>query len=839
MRLFLLPVVLALRDLRGGLGALWFVVLQVALAVALMAGVSVLSAGALEALDRVGREAVGGDLSVRLFHVPASEAQRRALRDLGALSVTTEARPVAVAPDGGRALVELKAVDEAYPLYGTLSLVGGGDPRRALAETEGAWGAVVGPELLERLSLTVGDRLRLGTLTVTIRGVLDHEPDRLLRALSLGPRVILSQAALPRTGLVEPGAPIYWYYRLRLPEEADVAAMIATLGARFPDAGWRIVNGREGLPGAERVVHMARALFLLTATAVLLVGGIGIGNAVRRYLAVRLPSAATLKVLGARPRLVFVLFLVQVMAASLVAGLLGAALGLAGAAAALGAAPAWLGGTAEPWQPGALAVAVGVGVLATLAFALPPLIQAAGQRPSEVWRDMGLSPGHGGWWGGAGALVLGLATVGLVGAWSGAPAVTAAVLLAGAVAAWALAGVGRGLAALGRRQARARRGGMRMALANLGRPGAPTVPVTVVLGLALMVVVGIGATGRAALHHMAATLPAAAPDALVLSLPEGDDTALRGRLAALPGVSRVDSVPFLHARISRLKGVPVGEADVPRSVAWAVRGDRGLSWRRRPPPETEITAGAWWPADHAGPPLASVDARVAARLDLSVGDTLTLATPAGPVTATVANLRRVDWTSLDLDFPILLSPPAAPPPHSRVAAIWAAPEALAAVEAVVARAEPTAPVLRLAPILRHLEAAVAQVRTLLAGVAAVTLVSAGLVLAATVLASAGARRREAAILRAVGVAPAQIARASALEFALLGLAVAVLAVPPGAAIGAAVALAVTGTAAIDVALAAVAVGGTVAVMAAVGLLVARDRPGRTLAATLRQSMPAG
>lgn len=835
MRLIPTPVALALRDLRGGLGGLWFVVLQIALAVAMMAAIAGLSGAVLDGLSAVGRTAAGGDLSLRLFHAPATAEQRRFLDTLGTVSETAELRPVVTAPGGARTLVELKAVDAAYPLYGEAALTGGGNLHQALALQNGAWGAVVGAELLEALSLSVGDRLRLGDLSFIVRGVLAHEPDRLLRAFSLGPRVIISRTALRATGLTPPGAPVYFYYRLKLPETASTAAAIERLTDRFPDAGWRIVDGRQGLPGAERTVQLARTLFLLTGVAVLLVGGIGVGNAVRAHLERRLPTAATLKVLGARPRTVFGLFLTQVSAASLLAGLVGGAIGLGLAAAALALAPEWITEAASPWQPEALALSVAVGVLATLAFALRPLAQAAARPPREVWRDAALSRGRGGWRTRLGALGLGVAAVALVGVWTGMPLATVAFLLPCALAAALFAGLGHLVAAAARRLARGRRGPLRVALANLGRPGAPTVPVTVVLGLALTLVVAIGLTGRAAVHHMSATVPAQAPDALALSLPEGDDSALRAQLTAVPGVKRVETVPFLHARISRLNGAPVTEADVPRSVAWAVRGDRGLSWRATPRPGTEIVEGSWWAEDYAGPPRASVDARVAGRLGLSVGDTLTLATPVGPVTATVANLRRMDWTALELDFPILLSPPPEPPPHSRVAAVWAAPQALAAVEDVVAEAVQTAPVLHLAPILERLRATVDQVRALLAGLSAVALVAAALVLTATVLASARARRRDAVILRALGVARGQITRATALEFALLGGAVAAIAVPLGAAAGAAISLGVTEAAAVSLALPMLALGGTVVFMAAVGLLVARGLRRLSLAAELRLS----
>ncbi|EKV30493.1 hypothetical protein C882_4452 [Caenispirillum salinarum AK4] len=837
MRLSFTVCKLAWRDLRGGLGGLWFVVLQIALGVAMMAAVGSLGGAVLDSLTAVGRQAAGGDLSLRLFHAPAMPDQRRLLEGLGTVSEIAELRPVAETADGGRrTLVELKAVDDAWPLYGKAAVTGAASLDQALDRDGGTWGAAVGPDLLEALDLSLGERLRLGNLEVTLRAVVTHEPDRLLRAFSLGPRVIVDKAALADAGLTPPGAPVYWYYRLRLGGETDAGAAIRLLTERQPDAGWRIVDGRQGVPGAERTLDLARTLFLLIAMAVLVAGGLGVGNAVRAHVERRLPTSATLKVLGARPRQVFGMLLAQVLGAAVVASLLGCAAGGGAAALALRRAPDWIIRTAAPWQPEALAMAVAVGVLAAAAFAIRPLAWAAGHRPPEVWRSA-LAPaaGRGGRRAWAAAVATGAVAVGVVAAWTGMPVATAAFLVVCAAAAALFAVAGRGLARLARRLARGRRGAVRMALINIGRPDAPTVPVTVVLGLSLALVTAVGLTGRAALHHMDATLPAEAPDAVVLSVPPEADAALQARLKDVPDVRRVETAPFLHARISRLKGAPVVETDVPRSVAWAVRGDRGLSWRRLPRSGTELAAGTWWAEDHAGPLLASVDARVAGRLDLAVGDALTLATPSGPMTATVANLRRMDLTALDLDFPIILSPPAEPPPHSRIAAVWAPQGALAAAEAAIADVAPDAPVLRMAPVLEALRGTVAQVRALLLGLAGFALGAAALVLAATVLASARARQHDVTILRALGVSQRQVDRVLVLEFAMLGAAVGLLAVPVGTAAGLAVAAAVTTAGdAVDAGLPLAVVGSTVVVMAGVGLILARRLRRVPLAAALRR-----
>lgn len=822
---------LAWRDLRGGVAGLWIVILGVALGTAMMAAVGSLSGGVLDGMRATAREAVGGDLSLRLFHAPATPEQRAVLDTMGRVGETAELRPVASTVTGSaRALVELKAVEGSYPLVGAATVSGAPSLAEALAHRDGRWGAAVSADLLDALTLGIGDRLRLGAAEVAIRAVLEHEPDRAFRAFSLGPRVVIDRRALDATGLAEPGMPVYWYYRLVLPETVRSDAVLRDLERQFPDAGWRIVNAAHGIPGVDRTVHLARTLFLLGSLSILLIGGVGISRALSAHLARRLPVLATLKALGGSPRLLFTAFLVQTLAVVGVALLIGVTTGAVLAAMAVKALPLdWMPETGGAVDPAALLLAGTVGLLAALLCAVPPLARAAETSPAAIWRGAvdGLSPL--GWRTRGAVALLGLALAGLLAAWTGMPLAVAGFLLVAGLVWAAFALLGRGLAGAARRLARGRRAAVRLAVANLGRPGAPTVPVAVALGIGLTLLVAVGVVGRSATGHVAATLPTQTPSVIVLNVPPPDGIGLSKRLSALPGVGRVETAPFLHARISRLNGVAITEADVPRSVGWAVRGDRGLSWRDRPAATDRIVAGSWWPESYAGPPLASLDAQVARRLGLTVGDGLTLALAGGPVTATVANLRRIDWTRLDLDFPVLLSPFPEPPPHSLVAAVWSPPEAVPAVEEAVVRAIPQAPTIRVAEVLDTLGSTVQTVRGLLDGLSAVALGAAAVVLLGAIASSARRRLQEMAILHALGVGRRSMVQAVVLEFVLLGAAVAAVAVPLGWAGGAAVVASLADGAPLPggaVPLAAFL--GTVAAMAAVGAVLVAWLPRRNV-----------
>ncbi|MBP2314400.1 ABC transporter permease [Azospirillum soli] len=820
---------LAWQDLRGGVAGLWIVVLGVALGAAMMAAVGSLSASVLDGMHATARESVGGDLSLRLFHAPATPEQRAFLEAVGTVSETAELRPVAGTVTGSaRTLVELKAIDDKYPLVGTATVSGTASLGDAVARRDDFWGAAVSADLLNALKLDIGDRLRIGATDVVIRATIEHEPDRTFRAFSLGPRVIIDRRALAETGIAEPGAPVYWYYRILLPKQAQPDAVLRELEGRFPDAGWRIVDASHGIPGVERTVQFARTLFLLVSLSILLIGGVGVSRALSAHLARRMPTIAALKAVGGSPRLLFTAFLLQTLSVIAIALLIGTTAGALLATAAARALPLdWLPETASAVQPGAFLLSATAGLLAALLCALPPLARAVGTSPAAIWRSPAGSPRQSLGWQVRGAIaVLGLSLTGVLVAWTGMPFAVAGFLLAAGLAAAGFAVLGHGLALVARRLARGRRPVVRLAIANLGRPGAPTVPVAVALGVGLTVLVAVGVTGTSAVEHVEATLPAEMPSVVFLNVPPQGEESVRKRLSAVPGVHRVETAPFLHARISRVNSVAITEADVPRSVAWAVRGDRGLSWRDRPAATDEIVAGAWWPPGYDGPPLASVDAQVASRLGLAVGDTITLALAGGPVTARVGNLRRIDWTRLDLDFPVVLSPFAEPPPHSLVAAVWSGATVVPAAEAAMREVAPYSPAVRAAEVLSALRSTVDHVRRLLDGLSFVALSAAGVVLLGAIANSVRRRLHEIAILHVLGIGRRPMGQAVVLEFTLLGAAVAAVAVPLGWLGGTAVVVSVTG--------AGTTPGGAIPVAVFLLTIVAMATAGAMLVASLRR-----
>ena len=249
------------------------------------------------------------------------------------MSLAATMRAMARTQDGRTALVEMKAVDAAYPLYGTVTLNPSQPLSDALAQRDGAYGAAADPALLARLDLKPGARITVGAAPIEIRAVLTSEPDKLAGGIGFGPRLLVSEAALRATGLVQPGSVVRWHYRLRLPDNAAgdeaVKAVSAAAQAQLPEAGWEIRSRTSASPALERSVERFTQYLTLVGLTALLVGGVGVANAVKSHLDRRRDVIATLKSLGATGSTVFAIYLTQVVTLALIGALPGLLVGAA------------------------------------------------------------------------------------------------------------------------------------------------------------------------------------------------------------------------------------------------------------------------------------------------------------------------------------------------------------------------------------------------------------------------------------------------------------------------------------------------------------------------------
>ncbi len=771
---------IARADMRGGLGGLRLLAVCVLLGVLALSGVGSLAAAIQKGLTEQGQVLLGGDVEARLTQRLPSAAEQAGLEALGATSRVVQLRAMVTAETGAgagrQALAELRAVDAAWPLVGEAKIAGGGTAATRAAIRRGA---VVAEALAAQLELKPGDVVRLGMARVPVAAILVEEPDRAGAGIAFGPSVLVSPATLEDTGLLQPGTLFRSHTRILLSPGADPAAAVSQLEADFPEAGWRLADRRDGAPGVRRfVTNMGQFLTLVSLTA-LVVAGVGVGNGVAGHLAAKSGAVATLKALGASSRLIALAFGLQVGAVALAAACLGALLGaLVPALVARLAADALPVPPAVGLYPLPLAGAVVAGLLVALAFAAPPLARAAALPAQRLFRGQVER-----WpWPSRPALLVsgtaGLLVV-LMGVFSTAEPLFALGFV-GAVA--ALLGLLLLLAALidlaVRRMPRPRRLLPRLALASLVRPGAQTRQLVVALGLGLSLFSTLAFIETSFGGELRRSVPARAPAFFVVDIPREEAERFR---ASLPPGSELEMVPSLRGPLVAIRGVPVSALENPPQAAWVLNGDRGITWAAEPPPGTEIVAGRWWAADHAGPPLVSMDAEQAALLGLGVGDTITVSVLGVELTATIASLRKIDWQGFGFNFALVFDPAAlAGAPYSFMATVTPPDAAEAGFVRAVTEAFPTVSVVRVKDVLGRVGELVGQLGVAVRASASVAILAGLAVLVGAIAASARARAYDAVVLKALGATRRQLLLAGALEYAALGLVVALVALGLGA-----------------------------------------------------------
>jgi putative ABC transport system permease protein len=773
---------LALRELRGGLKGFGIFLLCIVLGVAAIAAVGGVRGAVLEGIGEQGRPLLGGDIELRLTGelMPSPALDYIAARY--PVSRTATLRSMAAADLDRRATIELKGVDGAYPLYGAVTLSPAMPLSEALAFRDGHWGVTVEPAVLDRTGSKVGDLLRIGNIDYRVSAVTVAEPDKAGDGFTLGARALVADASLQPAGLIQPGSIVRYQYRIKLPPAADLETVKRDLTERFPDAGWRMRDRENGADSIRRFLERLGVFLSLSGLTALLVGGVGVANATAGYLATKREAVATLKSLGAPGGLVFRVYLWQVMLLALV----GVAIGLVAGAAIPFAAIAWLKDMLPvPARPAIYAqpllLAAGYGLLTVLAFAAWPLgkardVPAAGLFRQIVapvagrprWRYVALS-------GGALALLAALALL-----FSDERRFTGWFLLGAAASFVVLWLAGLGLTRLAARLPRPRGTAWRMALANLHRPGAATPNVVLSLGLGLTLLVTVAQITANLSAQIRDGVPPDAPSYYFIDIQPDQIDGFESMVRALPGVAGVDRAPMLRAAITEVNGVRAEDAKVAGDAQWALRGDRGLTYASALPAHNTIVAGTWWPADYHGPPLISFDSRLAQGMNLRVGDTLTFNVMGRSITAAIANLREIDWSGLGMNFSVIFAPGTLEgAPHTHLATVRVDRLHEAGVDRAVARDYPNVTSVRVRDILATVNTLLAQINQAVSAAASAALVAGVVVLAGAMAAGYSERVRDAVVLKVLGARRADIARVYLIEYALMGLMTAMIAMALG------------------------------------------------------------
>ncbi len=780
-----LALTIALRELRAGAGGLAVFVLCIALGVAAVAAIGSLAAAFDKALAQQGRLLIGGDLSFELIHRQTNPDERAALQKLGEISESASFRAMARAEDGKSALVEVKAVDDPYPLYGDVVVLAPKDAGPAWQKP----GVVLAERvLLDRLGLEIGDSLKIGEATMEIGGVLGKQPDRLADRLSYGPKLLMSRDTLAKTGLVQPGSLIRWVYRVKMPgdiavDRKQLVAARKTIEIDFPQSGFAIRDWTDPAPTLRRDAERFTQFINFVGLTALLLGGIGVGNAIQSYMAKKREIIATFKCLGATSRLVLTIYMIQAMLLALIGISIGLVLGALTPAVIstlyTDALPIAL--ATEP-HPIPLIVAGLAGLLTMVLFVLWPLGRASRISPAVLMRahlteesERSALPFA------LGSAAAGLALFVLAIAASDERLVTAAISAGIVVAFVLLLGFGALVQRLAARFRRTKPPAWGLALSSIGAPGSLARAISVSLGLGLGLLIAVALIQHSLLTEIEGHVEIDAPAYYFLDVERDDLKTFQDTAKAIEPDAKLDDAPMLRGRIVALNGVSVDKAEVSPDARWVLSGDRGLTYADAVPGSSTIEEGEWWPKDYAGPPLVSFDGELAEGLGLKLGDTITVNILGRNVEAKIANMRKVDWESLAINFVMVFSPNTLEgAPHRLVTTLelpkGTTPEREAKIIQSLAERFPLVTAIKIGDIVDAAKALLAKLITAIQATAGVTLLIGAAVLAGAVAAGQQRRKYLAVLYKTLGATRGIIIRAELLEFGVLGLATSLLAI---------------------------------------------------------------
>ncbi|HEX3429445.1 MAG TPA: FtsX-like permease family protein [Rhizomicrobium sp.] len=777
---------LARRELRSGFSGFRIFFASLVLGVAAIAAVGSLADALLSGIAEDGRILLGGDVAIELVHRPMAAEELRFAQAHGKISQTASMHAMAYAltngTPGARQLIELKAVDGSYPLYGRVGLSPAVDLQRALLCSADVCGAVAEQSLLERLHIGAGGAIRIGTQRFRISATVTDEPDRLSGGFSLGPHVIISRAALARTGLVTLGSLIEYTTRIRLPLGQSISAFRREAKERFPDAGWQVRDRDHAAPGTDRFIRQLSVFLTLVGLTALAVGGVGAGQAVRAFLDRKREEIAAFKALGAEGGLIFLMFFLQVMAIAALASVTGVAIGatvpflVERFFAREIPVPAHFGLYTMP-----LLLAFAFGALSAAAFAIPPLARAREIAPAGLLRDL-VAP----------ASRRGRLPYLIAAAVAGLLIVALALLVSPSLSfsSWFIACAGGGLVVLAlaaqavrwlfRQLPRTNSPALRLALANITRPGSPSAAVITALGLGLSLLAAVTILDATISGEVRQSLPGTAPTFYFVDIQAADARAFDRTIARFSTARDYRRTPMIRGRIVALKGVPASRAKVASDSKWALNGDRGITYAATPPKDTEIAKGRWWPANYHGPTLISFDADLARGMGLRVGDTMTINVLGREIEGRVANLRNVDFSTGRQNFVLILSPGIIDrAPHSFLATVRVAPRDEDAMYRAVTDRFPAVSTVRVKDVIAQLSAFLGELSFAVRAASLVAILAGLLVLAGAIAAGLRARLYDATVMKVVGATRAQIALAYGFEYALLGALCGLLALAAG------------------------------------------------------------
>ncbi|MEQ1792223.1 MAG: FtsX-like permease family protein, partial [Nitrospiraceae bacterium] len=718
-------------------------------------------------------------------------------------------------PSGAQStqIIELKAIESAYPLYGAIRL----DPAQSLdvllhpdklrCGGHACFGAVVQESLLIRMGLSVGDHFTIGHVRFLITGIVRTEPDRMANAFSLGPRVMITQEGLRAAELIKPGSRVRERYLVKIPPGIPLEPLLTELRSRLATDSVRIFSYRTAQPQLRQFLdQLSRYLGLIGLTA-LFIGGLGVGTSIHAFLRDKLRTIAILKALGADSTIVVSTYVAQTIILGSVGSFAGILLGIglqrilpplmAGLFSSdlldqLGVSSDLSWSSIWPLMKGAT-----LGLLSTLLFTLWPLLKTRDIHPGAIFRqdaeqatvEQQTAPAR--WWvrwgltdrvnvGTAAGIILGLCALSVwqAGSWSIGflflGALSFAILLLFVCAKMFVRLLGwmplpRVLS-------------LRYAVGNVVRPGGQAAGITVAIGIGAMMIVTVTLVEQALLHQVQDSRPADAPTFFFIDIQPDQAPEFVSLVHRQIGEVTPELTPLVRSRLHAINGHSVtaeegiqkdekrSEGKEERGKQWYLTREYVLTFLEQLPKDNRLVKGEWWkPGQVFSTPHVSVEEEAAIHLGLDIGSFVELDIQGTILQAEVSSIRKVEWGNFSTNFYMIFSPGALEgAPFTYVATVRVSPDQEVPLQQAVVAAFPNVSAIHIGDVLDSFARVLDRLSLAIRAVALFCVVAGWLVMAAALAATRYRRLYESVILKALGATRGLIGRAFAIEYVLLG-----------------------------------------------------------------------
>ena len=774
---------MALRELRASWRRLMFFFLCVAVGVGGIVTLRSLIQNVRVALTAEARSLTAGDVYIRTDQSLADETRAAIDARLSELegvdrteTIDTTTMVRLLNPDSVRTrVVELRGVQSEFPFYGRFEL---GTGQSYSFELLADHGALVGPELLTQLDLSVGDQIAIGEVAFTIRDVIYTEPGRQLGGFSFGPRVLVAYDAVAETGLLTFASRANRQMLLRLPDQGQVDPLVEQLRGDLADAFVRVGSYRQTENRIERNLSQAENYLSLVGFVVVILGGIGVWSVTRVFVQQRLKSVAILRCLGATAGRVLAVYVLQVT----LLGLGGSVLGIGVAQLTLWAVPDSLaeeaatvaGLSAVSTSPTGSAVVQGlaVGVLVSLLFALVPLLDIRHAKPLLLLRQGASVPRQGFDWIRIGVMVSVGAALVLVASWQAASLEVGLYVVGGfTLVAFALYLIGRGLILAIQPLQTTSWFPLRHAVLNLSRPGNQTRVILLAVGLGSFFIIGVQALQTNLLSNFALELRDDAPDMFLIDVQEDQVEGMRDLLETGAGVAP-ELIPVLRARVTGVDGQQVQFDDVRSARRAGLGREYTVTYRSHLEENERVIDGEFWDDQPSSIPEVSIEEDLQEERGLQVGDLVRFDVLGRPIEARVTSVRAVDWDdSRSGGFMFLFRPGSLDDaPHTYVAFFQGPPETepRARLQRDIVASYANVSVIDGLEVIRTIRRVLDYVTVAISVVGGIALFSGGLILIGSVAMTKFQRLYESAIFKTLGANTRLLTMMLVLEYGVLG-----------------------------------------------------------------------